>query len=304
MMDARIIGMSAALGSAASWAMGSILFKKLGEKLSPMALTLAKGTLSALLLGVTLLLSSYADIAPTPLLLLIFSGVLGIAVGDSFFFAALENLSPHSLVVLSTLGEILTIIWAVLVLRERPTLTAWGGIGLVIVGIVTVLYPQVTSSDSDINSSEKPQQNSVFKGVIFGLISVLCMSASIIVAKIGLESVSALTATFVRMLAGTTGMFFLGLTTKKIGVWMSPFQSDPQLIKQLIYSVLFITFGGFWLSLVGLKYVDVAIAQTLNSTDPLFALIFSAILLQEKVTMSAFIGTIFTISGIVLICNG
>ena len=303
-MDARIIGMSAALGSAASWAMGSILFKKLGEKLSPMALTLAKGTLSALLLGVTLLLSSYADIAPTPLLLLIFSGVLGIAVGDSFFFAALENLSPHSLVVLSTLGEILTIIWAVLVLRERPTLTAWGGIGLVIVGIVTVLYPQVTSSDSDINSSEKPQQNSAFKGVIFGLISVLCMSASIIVAKIGLESVSALTATFVRMLAGTTGMLFLGLTTKKIGVWMSPFQSDPQLIKQLIYSVLFITFGGFWLSLVGLKYVDVAIAQTLNSTDPLFALIFSAILLQEKVTMSAFIGTIFTISGIVLICNG
>ena len=301
-MNGRIIGISAALGSAASWAMGSILFKKLGQKLSPMALTLAKGTLSAVLLAVTLLVTGYADIALKPLLLLIFSGVLGIAVGDSFFFAALENLSPHSLVVLSTLGEILTIIWAVLVLRERPTLMAWGGIGLVIMGIVTVLYPQVSSSDNDF--SDKPQENLVFKGVIFGLISVLCMSVSIIVAKMGLDSVSALTATFIRMLAGTTGMLFLGLTTKKIGVWMSPFQSNPRLFYQLICSVLFITFGGFWLSLVGLKYVDVAIAQTLNSTDPLFALIFAAILLKEKVTMSAFFGTIFTISGIVLICHG
>jgi drug/metabolite transporter (DMT)-like permease len=303
-MDARIIGISAALGSAASWAMGSILFKKLGEKLSPMALTLAKGTLSAVLLAVTLQLTGYQDIAPKALLLLIFSGVLGIAVGDSFFFAALENLSPHSLVVLSTLGEILTIIWAVIVLRERPTLTAWGGISLVIVGIVTVLYPQISRSNNDSNFSGKPQPNLVFKGVIFGLVSILCMSVSIIVAKIGMESVSALTATFVRMLAGTTGMLLVGLTTRKVGVWMSPFQTEPKLFYQLIYSVLFITFGGFWLSLVGIKYVDVAIAQTLNSTDPLFALIFAAILLKEKVTIPAFIGTIFTISGVVFICNG
>jgi drug/metabolite transporter (DMT)-like permease len=300
-MDARIIGISAALGSAASWAMGSILFKQLGEKLSPMALTLAKGTLSAVLLAATLILTGLPSVEPQALLLLIFSGILGIAVGDSFFFAALENLSPHSLVVLSTLGEILTIIWAVLVLRERPTLTAWGGIGLVIVGIVTVLYPQVSNNS---NSGKKLEQNLAFKGVIFGLVSVLCMSVSIIIAKMGMESVSALTATFVRMLAGTTGMLFVGLSTRQVGVWMSPLQTEPKLFYQLIISVLFITFGGFWLSLVGIKYVDVAIAQTLNSTDPLFALIFSAILLKEKVTIPAFIGTIFTISGVVFICNG
>ncbi len=33
-----------------------------------------------------------------PLLLLILSGLLGITLGDTFFFAALQNIGPHALI--------------------------------------------------------------------------------------------------------------------------------------------------------------------------------------------------------------
>ncbi len=85
MLDDRIIGIAAALGSATSWAVGSVLFKLLGDKLQPIPLTFAKGTVGAVLLGLALLASGLHGIALGPLLLLTLSGILGIAIGDTFF---------------------------------------------------------------------------------------------------------------------------------------------------------------------------------------------------------------------------
>ncbi len=283
--------MGAALGSAASWAVGSILFKQLGEQISPLAMTLAKGGVSVVLLGATLIFTGYNGIQQQALLLLIFSGLLGISLGDSFFFEALQDLGPHALVLLLMVGEVLTVILAVVFLGETPTLLAWLGIFLVVLGIAVVLSAKL--------SGEK--QASGWKGIAFGLLSVLCMSVSMIVAKKGLESVSAIQATFIRMLSGTTGMLLFGTFTQRLGRWMIPFR-DPKLIYFFLLSVSIVTFGGFWLSLVAIKYVDVAIANTLSSTEPLFILPLAAIFLKEKIVFRSVLGTVMTLIGIVFLC--
>lgn len=289
-MDFRVIGIAAALGSAFSWAVGAILFKRLGEQISPLGLTLAKGSISAIFLAVILVLTQYEGVERKSLLLLILSGLLGISVGDTLFFAALQDLGAHALVVLSTLGEVLTILLAVFFLGERHNFTTWIGIIFVISGIAVVLQAKLTEE----------QQRSSFRGIILGLLSVLSMSVSIIIAKEALASISAIQATFIRMVSGTLGIFFLGITTQQLGGWMVPLR-DVKLVTHLLLSVCFITFGGFWLSLVSLKYVDVSIANTLNTTDPIFVLLLAAIFLHEKITLKAVIGTILTMGGIILL---
>ncbi|MDJ0845826.1 DMT family transporter [Crocosphaera sp.] len=289
-MDFRIIGTAAALGSAFSWAVGAILFKRLGEQISPLGLTLAKGSLSAILLAVILILTQSQGVERQSLFLLILSGLLGISVGDTLFFAALQDLGAHALVLLSTLGEVLTILLAVFFLGERHNFTTWIGILFVISGIAVVLQAKLTEE----------QQKSTFRGVIFGLLSVLCMSVSIIVAKEALASISAIQATFIRMVSGTLGIFFLGITTQQLGGWIVPLR-DFKLVAYLWLSVCFITFGGFWLSLVSIKYVDVSIANTLNTTDPIFVLLLAAIFRHEKIMFKAVIGTILTMIGIILL---
>lgn len=287
----REIGIAAALGSAASWALGSILFKQLGERISPLALTLSKGVVSVGLLGIATLLVGYEEIGQQPLLLLIVSGVLGIALGDSFFFEALQNLSPHVLVVLLMLGQVVTVILAVLFLQEMPAPIVWFGIGLVVLGISIVLFSKLTGESNKSN----------LRGVVFGLLSVLCMSVSIIIAKKALDSVSTIQATFIRMLAGTLGMFLFGLSTQRLARWIVPFK-DTKLIGFFLFSVCVVTFGGFWLSLVGVKYVDVAIANTLNSTEPLFVIPLAAIFLKEPISLKEIVGTLIATAGIALIC--
>jgi drug/metabolite transporter (DMT)-like permease len=67
--------------------------------------------------------------------------------------------------------------------------------------------------------------------------------------------------------------------------------------------VTVVTFGGFWLSLLALKYVEVSIASTLNATEPLFILPLSAIFLKEPITKKALWGTAIALLGILPLCQ-
>ena len=61
------------------------------------------------------------------------------------------------------------------------------------------------------------------------------------------------------------------------------------------------TFGGFWLSLVAIRYADVSIASTLNSTEPLFVLPLAAFFLKERISFRAVLGSVATVAGIALL---
>ena len=292
-IDPRILGITAALASSASWALGSILFKRLGETLSPLAMTLAKGTVSIILIGVVLCFMGFSELTLEPLLLLAASGVLGIAVADSLFFEALQDLGPHALAVLMMLGMVITPIMAVLFLGESPTLLAWTGIALVVAGIGVVLHAKFAGDE----------ERSSFRGAILGTLSVICMAVSMIIAKKGLASISAMQATFIRMVAGTVGMLLCGILMGRLGKWMLPFR-EPRLFGLFVLSVCVVTFGGFWLSLVAIKYVDVSIAYTLNSTEPLFILPLAVLILKERITLRALLGTVVALGGIACLCLG
>ncbi|MFO1430427.1 MAG: DMT family transporter [Candidatus Competibacteraceae bacterium] len=290
-MDARFIGITAALGSAVSWALGSILFKQLGERISSPAMTWAKGVISLLLLAIALAIVGFEKMEWWPLWLLVWSGLLGIALGDTFFFEALQGLGPHAVVLLLMLSQVLTVVLAVVFLGETLTPTTWTGIVLVVGGVGIVLYAKLSGE----------QGLWRWRGIMFGLLSVLCMSVSIIIAKPALASISALQATFIRMGSGTAGMLLLGAGAGQLRGWIQPFE-DKVLARRFVIAVCVITFGGFWLSLVAIKYVDVAVANTLISTEPLFILPLAAIILKERITLPALIGTASTIPGIFLLC--
>ena len=282
--------MIAALASAASWAVGAVLMKKVGEGLSSLAMTLAKATISVLLLATVLVFVGFELIAVRPLLLLLVSGLLGIAVSDTCFFDALKRLDPLSLVLLMMLGQVLTVVLAVLFLHESPSLAVWLGIVLTVVGIGVVVGRTLCGGLGKIG----------MRGVLFGLASVVSMSVSIIIAKKALDAVSTIEATLIRMLAGVIGVFLLGATTGRLGAWMNPFR-DGRLAGVFLITVIIVTFGGFWLSLVAIKYVDVCIANTLISTEPIFVVPLSMIFLREKISPQAIAGTLIAVAGIFLI---
>jgi len=293
MTDLRLLGMSAALVSAASWAIGSILFKRIGETVTPFGMTLSKGAVSSLLLGAVLCVTGYGNVPNGALGLLLVSGILGIAVGDTLFFAALQDLGPVGLIVFFMAGQILTALLAILFLGEMPGSGAWTGIGVVLAGIAMVLLTQISRDES-----RRPTR---LRGVLLGFFSMLAMSLSLIIAKQALDSVSTMTATFLRMAAGTLGMILFGMLTSRVREWLNPF-SDMKMITVFVLSVCVVTFGGFWLSLVAIKHVEIAIANALSAAEPLFVIPLAVVFLKERVTLMEIAGAVLTVVGVILLC--
>jgi drug/metabolite transporter (DMT)-like permease len=292
MLNSNTIGILAALGSAASWSIGAVLFKQLGEALSSFAMTLVKGLVSVLLLGLMALVTGgFTTLGQEAVLYLVLSGILGIALSDTFFFSALKELSPQAMTLLFTLGQVVTVLLAVLFLGESLPLAGWGGIMLIIAGITIGMFPSFAEKG-----------HSSRRGIILGLISILLMSVAVILTKKGLNDVSTLYATFIRMLAGTMGMLLVGITTGRLGKWVTPFR-DPRLILKFTLSVCVITFGGFWLAIVAFKYTSVAVANSLISTEPIFVLPVAALFLKEKVTGQAIAGAGVATIGVIILCT-
>lgn len=78
LMEDKSIGIAAALGSAASWALGAVLFKNLGQQLSASTMALVKSIISAALLGLVVLVTGFEPIGMRSLVFLAISGALGI----------------------------------------------------------------------------------------------------------------------------------------------------------------------------------------------------------------------------------
>ncbi|MCX7825925.1 MAG: DMT family transporter [Verrucomicrobiae bacterium] len=294
-MDPTVIGAGAALLSAASWAVGSILFKRIGERVSPFGMTLSKGVVSLVLLGTAVLFAGFGSLSAKELLLLCLSGVIGIAVADTLFFAALQDLGPKVLIVYFMMGQILTAFLAFIFLGETLSMEAIGAIVITLSGIALVLWTKI-------RAEEAAQARTGMRGILLGLLCMLAMSSSMIIAKPALKSASALVETFIRMAAGTAGMFLFGAATRRLGDWLEPLK-DTRLLLFFIGSVCVVTFGGFWLSLVAVKYIKVATASTLGATEPLFVLPLAAFFLKERIYPLDIVGTLLAVAGIVLLCR-
>ena len=292
MLDVKLLGALAALGSACSWAVAAILLKNLGDSIPALAMTLAKGLLSIVLLGAVLFWVGVDSLSLKDWMWLTASGLLGIAVGDTLFFLALRHIGAQLLVLMFMVGQALTALLALLFLHESPSMFGWLGIALVIGGVGIILFSNLSD----------PGPPTRMRGVIYGLLSVLCMSSSMIVAKMGLGTSSAIQATLIRMVAASVGVAVVGVAGGQIKEWIGSFRNF-RIAGTFCLVVVIVTFGGFWLSLVAVKFMPVAVANTLISTEPVFILPLSAIFLKEKITLPAVAGAMVALIGVGLLCS-
>lgn len=285
-----LLGGGIALLSAATWALCSILFHRIGEESSPFGMNLAKCTIGVCSLGIALLFVGTQPMDAKSFWFLGCSGLLGIALGDTLFFKALSLLGPRLILLLETLGPLVTVLLAVIFLRERPSFLTLVGALLVLGGITLVIWERMPRGKITLRVS----------GILYAMLFVLCNAVAILLAKVGIESVSALQATWIRFAWAMAGLFLWGIVTRRLFQWSAPFK-NPGLLKNLFWSSLLADFGGFWLSLLALKYIDVSVATVLNATTPLFILPLAYWMLKEKVSLRATLGAATAVTGVGLV---
>jgi drug/metabolite transporter (DMT)-like permease len=288
----EILGYLFALTSAFLWALVAIFYKNIGRKVSSAGMNIGKSLVATLCLAIVLFIRGFEPIDTKTLFLLIMSGILGISLGDTFFFMALYRLRPSMAVVMTTLIPVLTVLFSVLFLNEHFSIKCWAGITLTIIGIAIVL--------SKNNPDFLGKKNSL-SGIIYGLLTSFCCAASIIFSKCALVSISALEASFIRHIAGLLLLMMWGIASSNLKSWLKPLQTDMSLIGKLFFASFLGTFLGTLFCLLGLKYAPATIATVLNSTSPLFILPLSYIILKERIANNAIIGSMLAVAGVCLV---
>lgn len=288
-------GEMAALCAAFLWAVSSVVYSRLGQRLAPLQLNLLKGTIAIAFLVLTLLLRGdfVPAIAPVSLCLLLLSGVVGISLGDTAFFVALNCLGARRALLMETLAPPMTAIIALIFLQERLSAGAWCGILLTILGVAWVVTERVSSSDRPTN---------LLRGVGFGLLAAIALATGAVLSRAALAttSISPLWAALLRLSAGVLVLLpwaWRGL--RQSSEQFKTLRSVP-VVGAILFAAFAGTYLGIWLQQTAIKFTAAGIALTLTNTSPLFVLPI-AIWMGEQVSLRAIVGVAIAIAGIAVL---
>jgi drug/metabolite transporter (DMT)-like permease len=303
MIEASILipfrGEIAALFAALFWALASVVYSRIGQRISPIGLNLIKGIIAILLLLLTLLLQgqNFPDVPTFTIQLLLLSGLIGIGIGDSAYFATLKDLGARRGLLLETLAPPLTAILAFIFLEERLSIQAWCGILLTILGIAWVISERVSQSTAF--------ETHFWRGIGFGLIAESCQATGVLLSHFALNQteISPLWSTLIRLIGGTVVLLLYFMTRpQSFKILLKPLQSKK--VIGIIFIATFLgTYLGIWLQQTSLKFTAAGIAQALLATSPLFVLPISAAM-GERVSLQAIFGALIAILGVILLFQG
>jgi drug/metabolite transporter (DMT)-like permease len=288
----NFIGESAALSAALLWALSSVIYSHLGLKISPLQLNLYKGIIAIALIAITLAIQGGAliNLSTSTVTLLTISGIIGIGLGDTAYFSALNSLGARRTLLLETFSPPMGALLALIFIGEQLAYSSWCGILLTILGIAWVISERLPVDRLGISQ----------KGVIWGILAAIAQALGAVISRYALiqSAVSPLESTLIRLIGGTIiviGLMFLPVAKQTKIQW----QLSRRSLGVIAIAAFGSTYLGIWLQQVSLKFAPTGIAQTFLATSPLFVLPIVA-LQGEKVSLRAILGVVVSIAGIAL----
>lgn len=285
------LGEFLSLLSAATWAVGVILYRQLGATLQPLQLSLLKNPLVLAMVLVAIPLvhgTALPDFTATQMLIALGSGVIGIAIADTLYFRALNQLGAGRMGVLGNFYSPAVIVLSVLFLDERLTLMQLIGFGLVSLGVFLV---------AERRADDLGGGRALLKGLAIGLIAILLMAVAIVMVKRTLEAQPLLWVTALRMVGAVAGLWLAALLLRgRESTLLPPLGGVPW------RKLLLAAFVGQFLSMVfwlgGYKFTSASVAAILNESSSVFILLLAWAWLKEPLSRRAMAGVALTIAGV------
>lgn len=262
-------GVLAALAAALCWTLASFCWRRLPSSLTAAELNLLKNALGLLLL-LPLQLLLWQPLSATAWLLLAASGVIGIAAGDSLFFAALRRLGARSTLTIEAAAPVVTTLAGLWLLAEWPD-----GLQLLGVLLVSAAVLLVARRAAAHPASLQPAASRL--GVLLALLAVLCASGGALLARqvLAAATISPWQAAAVRLAAATLVQLPLAPTVLA-RAWLRPRPrpAAPRWSMVLLATLLGTTLG-IGLQQAALAQLPVAQAVTLLATAPAMAAVLA-----------------------------
>jgi drug/metabolite transporter (DMT)-like permease len=290
------LGEIAGLTTAICWSLTSIAFTAASRRLGALQVNLYRLPVALILLSLTYFLF-WRDfhISTDVVLWLITSGIVGLAIGDTFLFQAMVLIGARLSMILMALAPPMAAIMAYIFLFEVINPVGILGIAITIVGIVWVVAERTPDASG-------VRRRISFRGVIWGILAALGQAAGLILAKKGLVSdINPILATLIRMIGATVILWPLSLLTGQVQGPIKVFSKDRSAIKWMLIGIIFGPYLGVTFSLIAVKYTQTGIAATLMSTMPVIMIPMVIAIEKEKPSWRAIVGAAIAVAGIAIL---
>ena len=295
------VGIVFSLLAALSWSISTLIYAKFGENQNPLILNFVKGVAGSLFLLATLLiLGEYQFDSKTPgLLPLVLSGIIGIALGDSAFFLAMNRCGSTLTASLQCLTPPLVAFLAFLFLGESLDILQW--IGIIVSSSCTVGL--IYSKSNSYQQSHSFGKRSLRYGVFWAVLAALCQAIGILVAKDSLGHVTAFQGAFYRIFPSTVllgclvvmGMYLGRMTKIKVNIKRVSYPI------QLCLASFVGTYLGLFFMTLGLKWSDAGISTALASSYPVWITLIQTLVFKEAFRPISWIYLAGSVGGIFLV---
>ena len=293
-----IIAELAALSAAFCWALSGLISINAIRKLGPLAFNRVRMSFVFLLLaGISILTGEWREFPLDTIQTLMISGLIGIFLGDTALFAALQRLGPSRTSIVFTFHAPMTVIMGWFILEEHlPWLTLLG-CGIVTVGVlIAILGRRNNKEPKSIDST----QGRLRYGIVLGLLAAFGQAAGSIIARpIMVEGVDPVTASAIRVGISALCLLCVGFIPNPL--FRPKTHYTLKLIGIIMLSGLLAMGIGMTLLLYGLAIGDAGVVSTLAATQPVLILPLLWLSTGKSPPLMAWFSAVLTLIGLALI---
>ena len=222
------------------------------------------------------------------------SGVIGLSLGDTFYFRSLVSVGPRLGSLLLSLAPIFGSVIAWVFFGE--TLTFWQitGIVLALAGIGWVVMSHQEPPDTPHGHTKR--------GVFFGVLAGLGQALGLVLSKQGMfGDFHPFQANAIRMVVASIFIWAWTFLEGKAGSTFAALREKPRVIGLIALGALVGPLLGVSASLLAVQHAEIGVASTLMALPPVLVLPFSYFVLKEKIGWQAVAGTVLAIIGVAIL---
>ncbi len=277
LLESPFLGEIMAVGAGLVWAFAVILYRTTGRAVHPLGLNLFKTALGSLLLAATVLALGQPVLPDRPwqsYALLAASGIIGITVSDTLFFACLNRLGAGLTGIVDCVNVPFIILFSFVFIGERLSLRQSLGVVLILLAIILVTGKK---------DAALPPRRDLLPGIGLGVLAMITMAAGIVMVKPLLHQTPVIWATFLRSAAATAALAAVMLFHPGRAAILRPLRT-PANWRAMVPAA----FLGSYIALVawmaGMKFTQASVAAPLSQLNSVFIFVLAAIFLKEKIT--------------------
>lgn len=303
-MNENYLGIIFALSASVLWSITVTLIKPISQNVSPFLINPIKNSIGLMLFFISFIIFDipiwYDGLYNYEYIIILFSGALGMFLGDTIFIYALNKIGANRVAIVDAFSPIIIFSYSLLLLpNQNLSILQIFGFIITILGLLILAYE---NDYEDIDYKVKRF------GILLVLCAMMCTGFGVVYLKTVLNRINELNydiqlnlwVTAFRLIPGVILSWILFLFQKNKVQLIKPIKNKSNFIPLLIASFIgpFIALG-CWI--LGYAFIDKpSVASIIGQTAVIFIVLLSWIFLKESLTKFRILSMICVFIGVVL----